>query len=126
MFEKSVGNKVKKPGSSRSVRKLNQFVLKWHKHKYRRMDSDNFDEFLLASKSVGNAGITILMFNNKFQAKVSGNWYRETRFVENDEFKIVNENQEYEKLWSRVILDKEERYRTLKLSGARFCLKEEG
>jgi hypothetical protein len=63
------------------------------------------------------------MFNNKFKAKVSGNWYRETRFVENDEFKIVNENQEYEKLWNRVILDKDERYRAIKLSGAKVLFK---
>jgi hypothetical protein len=116
-FEKSVRHKVRKRGSSRTMKNLYENILEWLKHKYRKMDSDNFDEFLKATKAVGNAGILIVMFNNLFKTKVRGNWYRDIRFVENDNFKVVNENQEYERLWDRVIPDQDERYGAIKLSG---------
>jgi hypothetical protein len=87
------------------------------------MDSDNFDEFLNASKEVGNGSITILMFNNKFNTKVGYDWYRNGRYVDNDSFKIINEVQEYAILWDKLIPDKDARYRTIRLTGAKALFK---
>jgi hypothetical protein len=49
-FEESVGNKVKKPRSSGTIESLKENLLKWLKYKYRKMDSDNFDEFYMLQK----------------------------------------------------------------------------
>jgi hypothetical protein len=122
-FEESVGNKVKKPRSSGTIESLKENLLEWLKYKHRRMESDSFDEFLFASKDVGNSGSLIVMFNHTFMTKVSGNWYRNTRFVESNNFTIVNETQEYSELWDKLLPDKEERYRALELSGARMLFK---
>jgi hypothetical protein len=107
-FEKSVKHKVRKRGSSRTMKNLKKNLLEWLKYKYRKMDSDNFDEFPKSTKAINDVGMITAMFNNKFQMKIRGNWFRNIRFVDDDCFKIVNENMEYGKLWEKVIPDKNE------------------
>jgi hypothetical protein len=80
-FEESVGNKVKKTRSSGTIRSLKENLLKWLKYKYRKMDADNFDEFLLASKGIDDAKSLITMFNKSFTTKVDADWDKDIKFV---------------------------------------------
>jgi hypothetical protein len=122
-FEESVGNKVKKTGSSRTMRSLKENLRKWLKYKYRKMDADNFDEFLLASKGINEAKSLITMFNKSFTTKVDADWDKDVKFVENDTFTIVIEEEEYRLLWNKLIRNKKEKHRALELLGVRSLFK---
>jgi hypothetical protein len=87
------------------------------------MDADNFDEFLLASKGVDKAESLTAIFNKCFATKIDDDWDMDIKFVENDNFTIVNEEEEYIRLWNKLIKNKKEKHRAMELFGVRSLFK---